>query len=483
MLSHKLGLRRRSLAEVAIVNACVQEAQAHSTVEWALCRRSRRSRRGATFTNEEQGVGVAGLEASDGALDRAGQQLLQHLGGRLVWVGIQDERSATGDMRASHRSATESSGAGVAPVAGGRDVAAGRPHVSAAAVIAEGGAAVPAVRGTDGDGRWHESGREPARVAVGIASCNHHHDTRVHGCVHCIPHGLLSATASQAHARDGRTSGIRGQPVQSVVAPGPRSASLIRKDLHTLYCRTWSNAIGLSSRSACAVSSVTLPVTCAAQVPVALLRLTNGHVESGRRTTAKVVVRMADTSVEDEDGGLAARAAARIRSDPVQTPSLGLRLCLDLWDHGHSGIRLNELDQAGSAVDDLLEVLLCSTHLQEGHTALAWVALQRATLRNLLADALDLSICRAVIQHHVPFALRLALHELRRLLALIRRLVVQHRHTCDELGVGSIGIPSPMTSDASTLDTSNKQGRAKATREGHHDSNQNTAECERMFAQ
>merc|ERR1719222_1324996 len=269
------------LAEVAVVHASVQEAQAQSTIEWALRRRSGRSRRGAALTHKQQCVGVAALQVSYRALDRTGQQLLQDLGGRLARICIQDQRSAARHVRASHGSAAEGCGGGVTPVAGGCHGAAGGPHVSAAAVIAEGRAPVPAVRGANGDGRWNESRREPARVTVGIASCNDHHDTGVHSCVHCIPHGLLSATATQTHACNGGTGGVRRQPIQCIVAPGPGSASLIGKNLDAPHCCAWSNTIGLSSRSAGAMCSVTLPVACAAHVAVALLWGADGHVEGG----------------------------------------------------------------------------------------------------------------------------------------------------------------------------------------------------------
>merc|ERR1719436_1330804 len=300
--------QHRILAEVAVVHACIQEAQAQAAIEWALCGRCRRSGGGAALTDEQQSIGVPALQACDEALGSTVQQLLQHLGGRHVWIGIHHESCASRHVGASHGSATEGCGGGVTPVASRCDAAARGPHVSATAVIAEGGAPVSAVRRADGDGRWNEGGREPARITVGIASCNDHHDTRVHSCIHCVSHGLLSATAAQTHARNRRAGGVRRQPIQCVVAPRPRSTSLIRENLDALHFCGWSNTIRLTGRSAGAMCSVPLPVACAAQVAVALLRGADSHVEGGGGSAAKIVVRMTDAGVEDEDGGLATRS-------------------------------------------------------------------------------------------------------------------------------------------------------------------------------
>merc|ERR1719476_11852 len=70
----------RILAEVAVVHAGVQQAQAHAAIEGALGRRSGRSRRRAALTNKKEGVSVPALQASDEALGSARQQRIQHLG-------------------------------------------------------------------------------------------------------------------------------------------------------------------------------------------------------------------------------------------------------------------------------------------------------------------------------------------------------------------------------------------------------------------
>merc|ERR1719189_3280927 len=116
---------------------------------------------------------------------------------------------------------------------------------------------------------------------------------------------------------------------------------------------------------------------------------------------------------------------------------------------------------------ELLKFALGPTHLQERHTTLR-VTHQIATVWGCLTQPLHLGICRASLHHHYPLPGQLAVGCTKARLALVRRVIVQHRDTCNELGsdiTGSISLPR----DTCALHTCEQHSqRTKATRQSDH---------------
>jgi hypothetical protein len=139
----------------------------------------------------------------------------------------------------------------------------------------------------------------------------------------------------------------------------------------------------------------------------------------------------------------------------------------------HSLIWLDEIDNPFGTLHKLRKVALRPAHLQERHTTLR-VAHQIATVWGRLAQILHLGIRRASLHHHHPLPGHLAIGRTKARLALVCRVVIQHRDTCNELGLeiiglGSISGSSSLPRDACPLHTCEQHSqRTKATRQSDH---------------
>merc|ERR1719210_2891964 len=215
------------------------------------------------------------------------------------------------------------------------------------------------------------------------------------------------------------------------------------------------------------MGSVTLRIASTIDGAVALTQRARRHVKCRCCASTEVVVTRPHSCVQHKDRRASPSADTRISTDPVQAPRGCLNIRLDLGDHVHSLIWLDELDDSIGTLYEALEVALRPSHLQEWHTTF-WVAHQIAPIWGYLAQLLHLGIRRASLDHHHPLPGHLAGGRTKGRLSLIRRVVVQHRDTCNELDRAT-SMTSSLLRDACPLGTCEQHSeRTQATRQSDH---------------
>merc|ERR1740121_1677610 len=211
-----------------------------------------------------------------------------------------------------------------------------------------------------------------------------------------------------------------------------------------------------------------LPVCRASEVAIALDRASARVVHRWAGTAAEIVVRGAHPSVEDVNVRVGALVrAATVCAHTVQAPAWGaVWVGLQLGDHVHGLVGLNELDRGQVPLDERLQVPLGPTNVKESHTALVGVAAHLASLPGMLAKGSDLSICGLWLQSHNPLLLARLLKHAQTTRTSIRGVIIEHGHSCDELCAAVLML---LPRDARSLRARKEHGhRAQATRQGHH---------------
>merc|ERR1719476_212573 len=220
----------------------------------------------------QQQVGAVCLCINDGIWGRSFHQLCKDLLRCQGWLSTQEQCCCARHMRACHRCTAVLPGLGVPGGNCRQDIAAWRPNVQTRTVVAEGGAIVAGISGTNVDGKRCASGRLPACIGVLVARSGHHHDSLLHNAVECIIESLGVASA-QGHGSNCWPDGILANPIHRVGDAESASRAVVAENLH----RVQSNSLGhtelLSTDSASTVRTVASPVQSATSITVALLHL------------------------------------------------------------------------------------------------------------------------------------------------------------------------------------------------------------------
>jgi len=179
--------------------------------------------------------------------------------------------------------------------------------------------------------------------------------------------------------------------------------------------------------------AMSLTISSATQVAVALSGRTDGHVQSGRGATTELPVRMPHASVKYENGSAGPRPAALVCTDPVQAPGCSLHVIgLNLGNHVNLSVGLHILGCTAAGAENGIQILLGSTHLDEGDTS-GWMSNEIASVPVHLAHAQNLGVAGSGLHHHNPLLLLIGADLTKAGPASIGGVVVEHGHACNEL--------------------------------------------------
>jgi hypothetical protein len=168
-------------------------------------------------------------------------------------VLLEDQGGTTCHMRTSHRSAGVCGRVCVRTIPSRRCVLTWGPEVDAAPVITSEPLSIVRLGGTDSDCTRGEGWSESARVFVGVACCDQHHQSPRDCSGNRGLKRVVDATTSQAEVDDPRLLSLRADPINASCRPTPTSGTPVTQDLHAVRRCSWATP---------KLSPAALPATC-----------------------------------------------------------------------------------------------------------------------------------------------------------------------------------------------------------------------------
>mmetsp|Transcript_69613 Transcript_69613/g.193722 ORF Transcript_69613/g.193722 Transcript_69613/m.193722 type:complete len:251 (-) Transcript_69613:4188-4940(-) len=183
-----------------------------------------------------------------------------------LWLGAPHQCHDAGDVRASHRSATQCPLRRIGTMARRDDFRARGEDVDASADVAPRRPPVGRPRCAHSDCRRDECWSVFAsvgfyRVAV-VPGCDHHRNAFFRCLVNGDFNGAQHDMASQTHAHNRRLARVRCHPIHGCEEP-TEGATVVRQDLHRVDRRLLGNAIARAADRARAMRAMALPIRCA----------------------------------------------------------------------------------------------------------------------------------------------------------------------------------------------------------------------------